>query len=73
MDKRLYTRNGESVMISDKEQIEHEAIKNIIKMGIINNPNLNDAQKQQAIDKIDRVAQQADWLIELLRQGGYIE
>ncbi len=60
-------------MINDKEQIEHEAVKNVIKMGIINNPYLNETQKRQAINNIDRAAQQADWLIELLRKGGYIE
>ena len=55
-----------------KEQIEHEAIKNVLKMGILNNPTLNSMQKQQAIDNLDRSAKQADWFVEMLRKCGYI-
>lgn len=58
--------------MNEKEIIEHEAIKNVIKMGIMNNKNLTEAQKHQAINNIDMAAKQADWFVELLRQSGYI-
>ena len=58
--------------MNDKEYIEHEVMKNVIKMCIMNNQQLNDIQKQQAISNVDRAAQRADWFIELLRKCGYI-
>ena len=47
-------------------------IKNALKMGVMNNHSLSEIQKQQAIDNIDRAANQADWIEELLRRCGYI-
>lgn len=58
--------------MNDKERIEHELIKNAIKMGILSNQQLSSVQKQQALDNVDRAAKQADWFTELLRQCGYI-
>ncbi len=58
--------------MNEKERIEHEVIKNVIKMGIMINQNLDNNQKQQAIKKVDLAAQKADWFLELLRQCGYI-
>lgn len=59
--------------MNDKEMIEHELIKNVIKMGIINNQSLNLVQKQEAMNRVDIAAQKADWFVELLRQCGYLE
>lgn len=59
--------------MNEKEKIEHEAIKNVIKMGIMNNQYLDDTQKQTAIINIDKAAQKADWFIELLRLCGFID
>ena len=61
-----------SIIMSEKEMIAHEAVKNVIKMCILNNQQLNDIQKQQAISNLDRAAHQADWFVELLRKCGYI-
>ena len=58
--------------MNEKEQIEHEAIKNVLKMAVINNPSLSPIQKQQAMDRIDEAAKQADWIVNILRQCGYI-
>lgn len=55
--------------MNSREIIEHEAIKNVIKMGIINNSCLTAVQKQQALDNIDKAAKQADWFVELLWRG----
>lgn len=58
--------------MNSKEQIEHEAIKNVLKMAVINNTSLSPIQKQQAMDRIDEAAKQADWIVNILRQCGYI-
>ncbi len=58
--------------MNERELIEHEIIKNALRMGVMNNPSSNAVQKQQALINIDRAAQQADWFVELLRQCGYI-
>lgn len=58
--------------MNNREIIEHEAIKNVIKMGVINNSCLTAVQKQQALDNVDKAAKQADWFVELLRRCGYI-
>lgn len=65
-------RMKEKRTMNEKETIEHEIIKNAIKMGIVNNSGLTNNQKKQAMDNVDRAAQQADWFVELLRQCGYI-
>ena len=54
--------------MNEREMIEHEIIKNALKMGVMNNPSSNAVQKQQALINIDRAAQQADWFVELIRQ-----
>lgn len=58
--------------MNSKEQIEHEVIKNVLKMAVINNTSLSPIQKQQAMDRIDEAAKQADWIVNILRQCGYI-
>ena len=58
--------------MNEKEKIEHEAIKNVLKMAVINNPSLSPIQKQQAMDRIDEAAKKADWIVNILRQCGYI-
>ena len=58
--------------MNEREMIEHEIIKNALKMGVMNNPSSNTIQKQQALNNIDRAAQQADWFVELMRQCRYI-
>lgn len=58
--------------MNSKEQIEHEVIKNVLKMAVINNTSLSPIQKQQAMDRIDEAAKQADWIVKILRQCGYI-
>ena len=58
--------------MNEKEQIEHEAIKYVLKMAVINNTSLSPIQKQQAMDRIDEAAKQADWIVNILRQCGYI-
>ena len=55
-----------------QEQIEHEILKNSLKLCIINNPQFNDMQKQQAIHRIDQAAMQADWINNLLKICGFI-
>lgn len=44
-----------------------------MKLGVMNNPSLNDLQKQQAITKIDIAAQKADWFLEVLKACGYVK
>ena len=56
-----------------QEQAQHEAFKKTIKGFIMNNNNLNFYQKQQAINSIDAVAQEADLLVEMLRMCGFIQ
>lgn len=58
--------------MNEKEKIEHEIIKNALKMGVLNNPRVSDAQKRQAFENIDRAAMQADWIVEILRKCGYL-
>lgn len=41
-------------------QIEHEIIKNVIKMVIMNNQSLNYYEKRQAFDNVAKTARQAD-------------
>ena len=59
-------------MITEQERVQHETIKAILKQALLSNPNLTDLQKQRAIDNIDRAAQQADWIIEMMRMCGYL-
>ncbi len=59
--------------MSEYETLEHEVIKDLLKLYIMNNPNLLPEQKQMAKDNIDRAAQKADWIIEVLRGCGIIK
>lgn len=59
--------------MNEQEKLQHEAIKNLLKQEILNNPNLTTFQKQTAIDKLDLAAKQADWILEMLRMCGYVQ
>ena len=56
-----------------QEQAQHEAFKKTIKAFIMNNNNLSSFQKQQAVNRIDAAAQEADLLVEMLRMCGFIQ
>ena len=53
-------------MITEQEKLQHEAIKALMKQTVLANPKLTDYQKRMAIDNIDRAAQKADWIIEMI-------
>ena len=55
------------------EKINHEIVKNVLKMSVMNNVKLSQYQKQQALNNIDMAAQQADWVMEMLKMCGYIK
>ena len=59
-------------MITEQERTQHEAIKSILKQAILSNQNLNDYQKQMVKDNIDIAAQQADWIVDMMRMCGYL-
>lgn len=59
--------------MEEVEKINHELVKNVLKMSVMNNASLSQYQKQQAINNIDRAAQQADWVVELLKMCGYVK
>ena len=54
------------------ELAQHEAIKALLKQAVENNPNLTQQQKMIAKNNIDTAAQQADWIMEMLRMCGYL-
>lgn len=58
--------------MDENEKLQREAVKKALKAAVINNPNLNTFQKKQAMDNIDQAAKKADWLVEILKQCGYI-
>ena len=58
--------------MDENERLQREAVKTALKVAVINNASLNPLQKQQALDNIDQAAQKADWIVEMLRQCGYI-
>ena len=58
--------------MTEQEHVQHEAIKTLLKQAILSNPNLSVAQKHSAMDNIDRAANQADWITEMLRMCGYL-
>lgn len=58
--------------MNDTEQLQHETIKNILKQTIQNNPNLTPVQKQVAKERVDQAAEQADWIMEIMRMCGYL-
>ena len=41
-------------------------------MDIMSNQSINNVQKRQAMDNVDKDALQADWLVDILRMCGYI-
>lgn len=59
--------------MEDLEKINQELVKNVLKMSVMNNVSLSQSQKQQAINNIDRAAQQADWVMEVLKMCGYVK
>ena len=59
-------------MITEQERCRNEAIKELLKQAVQANPNLNLNQKQKAVDNIERAAQQADWIVEMMRMSGYL-
>ncbi len=59
-------------MITNEERCRNKAIKELLKQAIQANPNLNSLQKQMGINNIERAAQQADWIIEMMRMSGYL-
>lgn len=59
-------------MITEQEKCRNEAIKELLKQAVQANPNLNSNQKQMAINNIERAAQQADWIVEMMRMSGYL-
>lgn len=60
-------------MMNPKELAQHEAIKALFKQAVENNPNLTPAQITIAMNNIDAAAQQADWIMEMLRMCGYLK
>ena len=58
--------------MTPNELAQHEAIKKLLKQAIDNNPNLTPMQKLIAKNNIDTAAQQADWIMEMLRMCGYL-
>lgn len=46
--------------MNEREKLEHEAIKNLLKMAVLNNDSFTTEQKQQAMNNIDQAAKKAD-------------
>ena len=59
-------------MMTANELAQHEAIKVLLKQAVENNSHLMQQQKMIAKNNIDVAAQQADWIIEMLRICGYL-
>lgn len=55
------------------KQAHHEAIKSLLKQAVDNNPNLSSFQKQIVKQRIDVASQQTNWIMENLRQCGYLQ
>ena len=51
-----------------REKLEREVIKDSLKMCIIINPNLNEWQKQQELDRIECSARQVDFMVETIKR-----
>lgn len=58
--------------MNEYEKLQRETIKNLMKMVVINNQNLDSCQKQMAIERIDEAATKADWVMEVLTRCGYV-
>ena len=54
------------------EQAQHEALKTLLKQIVDCNANLTPMQKQFAKERIDQAALKADWVMEILRQCGFL-
>lgn len=61
----------ETLLMNETEIIEHEAIKNLLKLAVMNNSNFDIRQKQHICERIDIAAKQADWIVEMKRMCGY--
>ena len=55
-----------------EEKIEQEVIKNMFKLAVYRNNKLSQEQKQFAMNRIDAAACQADWIIQILKECGYL-
>lgn len=58
--------------MNPEEQAQHEAIKTLLKQAVDNNPALPEYQKHIVKQRIDVAAQQADWIMEIFRQCGWL-
>ncbi|MBE6099323.1 MAG: hypothetical protein E7197_04645 [Anaerovibrio sp.] len=59
--------------MNEQEKLQHELIKNSLKLAVMTNPTLTSYQKQCAVDEIDKAATKADWIYEMMKQCGYIK
>lgn len=59
--------------MGEQEKIQHEIIKNTLKMFVMNNPRFTSQQKQQVVNKLDEVSRNTDWLYNMMKQCGYIK
>ena len=55
-----------------ERQMQHEAIKNLMKRAIDNNPHLNQFQKEQQKARVDACAAQADRIEKMLSMIKYL-
>ncbi|MCR4991200.1 MAG: hypothetical protein K6A38_10110 [Lachnospiraceae bacterium] len=72
IDQRASNNNINTSKYVFEESLYHEALKNLLKMAVINNCRMNDYQKRCAMENIDRAAKQAEWITNLLKSGGYL-
>ena len=59
--------------MGEQEKIQHEIIKNTLKMFVMNNPRFTSQQKQQVVNKLDEVSRNTDLLYNMMKQCGYIK
>ena len=59
--------------MGEQEKIQHEIIKNTLKMLVMNNPRFTSQQKQQVVNKLDEVSRNTDLLYNMMKQCGYIK
>ncbi len=57
--------------MDETDKIEREALKYQLKLAVMNNRNFKAAQKRETCVRIDTAAQQADWIVEIIRMCGY--
>lgn len=58
--------------MTDEEIRQHETIKELLKQVVDFNPNIPVWQKQLVKQRIDVSAQQADWILEIFKQNGWL-